>query len=215
MDRFRILITAYFSNIPKLNQFPQVFDWSELTKTEFSGKIDSYSYRYPSEIEEARKKRSLEFPDLLRSIDSAKLLFPKGVLTKVREGSDDVPQVRRIELFAKDGGDTYGIIRSLFVGFSSEKSILQIAEASGGVVQVRAVRTSKGKKESFSPEGSGDMLLLRRDSSTPPADNPGFRVRIPSITISPRWKERMRLSEEDCLMISNPIQDYAVPPPNV
>jgi hypothetical protein len=151
----------------------------------------------------------------LKSLDSARLLFPKGILTKVREGPDDVPQVKRIELFAKDGGDTYGIIRSLFVGFSAEKSLLQIAEASGGVVQVRAVRSSKGKKDVSSPEGTGDMLLLRRDSTPNQAENPGFRVRIPSITISPRWKDRMRLSEEDCLMISNPIQDYAVPPPNV
>jgi hypothetical protein len=141
------------------------------------------------------------------------LLFPKGILTKVKEGADDVPPVKRIELFARDGGDTYGIIRSLFVGFSAEKSILRIAETTGGVVQVRTMRAANGKENTAS--GSTDLLLLKRDSSAADQESSGFRMRIPSITISPRWKERMRLSEEDRLMISNPIQDYAVPPPNV
>jgi len=151
---------------------------------------------------------------LVKTLDSAKLLFPKGILTKVKEGADDVPPVKRIELFARDGGDTYGIIRSLFVGFSTEKSILRIAETTGGVVQVRAMRATKGKEATAS--GSTDLILLKRDSiALDQEGNPGFRIRVPSITISPRWKERMRLSEGDRLMISNPIQDYAVPPPNV
>jgi hypothetical protein len=152
-------------------------------------------------------------------VDSARLLFPKGVLAKISEGAEDVPPVKRIELFAKDGADTYGIIRSLFIGFSSERSILQIAEMTGGVVQVRAVRMSKGPTNDNSfGEKLGDTLLLKRSSSNDVADkseSTRFRFRIPSITISPRWKDRMRLSEGDCLLVSNPIQDYAVPPPNV
>ncbi len=133
----------------------------------------------------------------------------------MKEGSDDVPPVKRIELFANEGSDTYGILRSLFVGFSSEKSVLQIAETTGGVVQVRAVRAYKGKPDGSSTDGDGDMLLVRRDSASDRSGDPGFRLKVPTITIPPRWKERMKLSEQDCLMISNPIQDYAVPPPNV
>ena len=34
---------------------------------------------------------------------------------------DDIPPVKRIEFFAKDGNDTYGILRSIFIAFSSEK----------------------------------------------------------------------------------------------
>lgn len=133
----------------------------------------------------------------------------------MKEGSDDVPPVKRIELFANEGSDTYGILRSLFVGFSSEKSVLQIAETTGGVVQVRAVRAYKGNPDGSSTDGDGDMLLVRRDSASDRSGDPGFRLKVPTITIPPRWKERMKLSEQDCLMISNPIQDYAVPPPNV
>lgn len=152
-------------------------------------------------------------------IDSAKLLFPKGILSRVKESAQDIPTVKRIELFAKDGSDTYGIIRSLFVGYSSEKSVLQIAETTGGVVQVRAVRSSgdKIRERSSSFESFKDMLLLKRSSESSSDEDRriGFRLKIPSITVSPRWKERMRLSEGDCLMISNPIEEYAVPPPNV
>ena len=143
------------------------------------------------------------------------MLFPKGILTKIKEGLDDIPPVKRIELFAKEGADTYGILRSIFVGFSSEQSVLQIAEATGGVVQVRAVRAFNGKTESATPEAAGDMLVLRRNSTEEPTARSGFRLRIPCVTIPPRWKERMKLTDGDCLLISNPIQDYAVPPPNV
>jgi len=179
----------------------------------------SYSFNYPSEIQEARKKRTFEIPELLKSkIDSGKLLFPKGILSKVRESHDDVPPVKRIELFAKDGAETYGIIRSLFVGFSSEKSVLQIAEISGGVVQVRAVRARKGPSKEFSSdESSGDVLLLKRSpaETSEQSTSTRFRFRIPSVTVPAVWKERMKLSEEDRLLISNPIGEYAVPPPSV
>lgn len=192
---------------------------SELTAIEISGRRISYSFNYPRDNEETRSKRTFEFPSLLKSrIDSSKLLFPKGILSKVREGSDDVPPVKRIELFAKDGGDTYGIIRSLFVGFSAEKSVLQIAETTGGVVQVRPVRSINGKPNEYGlPEKSGDTLILKRSPDIPPEDTRGvgFRVKIPSVTVPPRWKERMKLEDGDCLMISNPMEEYAVPPPNV
>ncbi len=216
---FRIRISDYFAHIPNINQSKNSTILFELPTNRLSRRLDNYSITYPRQIEEDRKKRTYEFPQLLKSrIDSTRLLFPKGILSKVREGPDDIPPVKRIELFAKDGGDTYGIIRSLFVGFSSEKSILQIAETTRGVVQVRAVRSSSGKAtESTSTETSRDTLILKRASTAGVDDGreAGFRVRMPSITVSPRWKDRMKLAEGDCLMVSNPMEDYAVPPPNV
>lgn len=205
--------------IPKVNQHSGSTRTVELTTNGISRKQDSYSFNYPSSNEETRRKRTFEFPSLLKSrIDSNKVLFPKGVLSKVREGSDDIPPVKRIELFAKDRGETYGIIRSMFVGFSSEKSILQIAEATRGVVQVRPVRSSNGKSNEYGlTEKTRDILILKRSPEVSPdtAHSVGFRVKIPSITVPPRWKDRMKLEDGDCLMISNPIEEYAVPPPNV
>ena len=191
---------------------------SELTtNNRASKKLEPYSFNYPRAIEESRKKRTFQFPFLLKSqIDESRLLFPRGILSKVKEGLEDIPPVKRIELFAKDGEDTYGIIRSIFVGLSSERSILEIAETSGGVVQVRVVRSGRGNaKDASISEGSGDVILLKRLSEESEETTAGFRVRIPSITISPRWGDRMRISEGDCLMVSNPIQNYAVPPPNM
>jgi hypothetical protein len=156
---------------------------------------------------------------LSSKIDSSKLIFPKGILSKVKENDMETPQVKRIELFAKDGEDTYGIIRSMFVGYSSEESILEIAEASGGVVQVRAVvgRLSDKSEKRFS--ASSDTLILKRSSTATDASQevrfPSFRQKLPSITVPPRWKDRMKLSEDDRLIISSPIADYSVLPPNI
>jgi len=127
---------------------------------------------------------------------------------------DDLPPVKRIEFFAKDGNDTYGILRSIFVAFSSEKSILRIADASNGVVQVRSVRSrnSKGSDDSNSAQ---DRLILKRSSEIEQEDRPVLSMKTPTITVSPRWRERMKLKSGDCLIVSNPIEEYSVPPPNI
>jgi len=150
----------------------------------------------------------------MKRVDSAKVIYPRGVLSRIKEGVDDVPPVKRIEFFAKDGNDTYGILRSIFVAFSSEKSILRIAEASNGVVQVRSVRSgnSKGSDDSNSAQ---DRLILKRSSEINQEDRPVLSMKTPTITVSPRWRERMRLEAGDCLIVSNPIEDYSVPPPNI
>jgi len=127
---------------------------------------------------------------------------------------DDLPPVKRIEFFAKDGNDTYGILRSIFVAFSSEKSILRIADALNGEVQSRSVRSrnSKGSDDSNSAQ---DRLILKRSSEIEQEDRPVLSMKTPTITVSPRWRERMKLKSGDCLIVSNPIEEYSVPPPNI
>ena len=211
------MLTFY---IPKINQQSSSSRRIELTTSGISRKQDSYSLYCPSNNEESRRKRTFQIPNLLKNrFDSGKLIFPQGILSKVQEGAEDIGPVKRIELFARDRDDTYGIIRSLFVGFSSEKSILQIAEATGGVVQVRPIRSGgNGKPNDYGlTEKTRDTLILKRSPDARPDDSPrvGFRMKVPSITVPPRWKDRMKLEEGDCLMISNPIEEYAVPPPSV
>ena len=133
------------------------------------------------------------------------------MLSTIREGSDDLPPVKRIEFFAKGGNDTYGILRSIFVAFSSEKSILRIADASSGVVHVRSIRPGI----SNSVDSTQDKLILRRSTETQENHRPLLGLKTPTITVSPRWRERMKLEEGECLMVSNPLEEYAVPPPNI
>lgn len=201
-----------------------LFSSSELTTNSCPPQYDRDSSKHDSAravpIDDSGRKRTFQFPDLLKShLDSSKLLFPKGVLSKIREGKEDTPEIKRIELFAKGEEDTYGIIRSLSVAFSAERSVLHIADASSGVVQVRSVHsiTSTGRATRMEADFQTDTLLLKRSSETDSAPQLelAFRMKTPSITVSPRWKDRMKLSEGDCLLISSPIAEYAVPPPNV
>jgi len=151
----------------------------------------------------------------MKRVDSGKVIYPRGVLSRIKEGMDDVPPVKRIEFFAKDGNDTYGILRSIFVAFSSEKTILRIADASGGVVQVRSIRSASSKGFERSVESSQDKLILKRSTEVDVSDRPMLSMKTPTITVSPRWRERMKLKTGDCLIVSNPIEEYAVPPPNI
>jgi hypothetical protein len=215
--RIRQLNVSFFWCLPKTNQFVSPPVLFELTTTNTSGEFESKHFSYNIPIDESRKKRTFEFPDLLRThLDSSKILFPKGILSKITEGKDELPRMKRIELFANREDDTYGIIRTMSVALSREKSVLHIADASNGVIQVRTVRTisSTGR---FDVECQMDTLILKRfpeaNSETQLDLSP--RLRVPKIIVPPRWKDRMKLSEGDCLLISNPIAEFAVPPPNV
>jgi hypothetical protein len=136
-------------------------------------------------------------------------------LSRLKEGTDDIPPLKRIEFFAKSRKDTYGILRSIFVAFSSERSILQIAEASGGVVQVRSIRAGSLNVVEATGESSQDRLILKRSGEVEGTERPTLSIKAPIITVPPRWRERMGLETGDCLIISNPIEEYVVPPPNL
>lgn len=141
----------------------------------------------------------------------------------MKEAPVDIPLVKRIELFATKGNKTYGIVRSMFVATSAEKPILSVAEASSGVVQVRILRSSgAGRRESHRSEEPVADTIVVKSTTTIPANNdpnmsqpPRLSLKVPTITVSPRWKERMKMTESDCVMVSSPIAEYAVPPPNV
>jgi hypothetical protein len=192
-----------------------VISLNELAIRNGSDKVSTYSTRPSSPLEETRRKRTFEFPELLKRVDSAKLIYPRGLLSRIKEGVDDVPPVKRIEFFAKEGNDTYGILRSIFVAFSSEKSILSMADASGGIVHVRSIRSRNSKGSDGSRDSTQDKLILKRSNESDEGNRPILSIKTPTITVSPRWRERMKLETGDCLIVSNPIEEYAVPPPNI
>jgi hypothetical protein len=139
------------------------------------------------------------------------MIFPRGIVSTVTESEDDLPPVKRIELFAKDEKDTYGILRTLFVAISSEKSILQMASASDGIIQVRTLpETVDSGKKIFE-----DKLLIKRPQAVEQSLDQGIRMKTPNIVVSARWRERMDLNSRDRIILSNPIEEYAVPPPSL
>jgi hypothetical protein len=139
------------------------------------------------------------------------MIFPRGIVSTVTESEDDLPPVKRIELFAKDEKDTYGILRTLFVAISSEKSILQMASASDGIIQVRTLpETVESGKKIFE-----DKLLIKRPQAVEQSLDQGIRMKTPNIVVSARWRERMDLNSRDRIILSNPIEEYAVPPPSL
>jgi hypothetical protein len=213
-------------------------------------------------------KHTLHVGDILSRLDGSRAIFPRGVLSKVRKGADVFPTVKRIEFFAnKAGGETYGVIRSFHVAFSSEPSLLELAEASTSVIHVRSFETREAVHGS--PGGKTglqgrtiveDKLVLKRSSQTPdenagddeeddgrPITNaigvrgdvqyrqqqqrrrrreagnrllgyhslPIFRPATPDIVVPRIWLQKMNLSDGDRLMVSNPIEQFAVPPPQI
>jgi hypothetical protein len=204
------------------------------TNPDTSEEINSDPIVPPSNVlSSPRVKATIRVKDML-SIDPSRLIYPRGIVTKVRECDRESPPLRRIELFAKDDKDTYGIIRDMFVAFSSEKKLLEIAEASNGVIQVTTMQSQAARHSGHSGRGQilRDKLILKRiereeDEEVQQASGRNNnvedqlaaflfrRIKVPALHVPARWRERMELKPGDRLIVSNPIETYEVPPPNI
>ena len=140
-----------------------------------------------------------------------KVIFPRGIVTTISELQNDLPPVKRIELFAKEEKETYGILRTLFVALSGERSILRMASASDGIIQVRTLSEDLETKNKICE----DKILIKRTESLSEDENQSLRIKTPNIAVTARWRERMHLKAHDRIILSNPLEEYAVPPPNV
>jgi|SRR5579872_1949491 len=156
-------------------------------------------------------KRTIQVPELVRNMDANKVIFPRGIVTTITELENDLPPVKRIELFAREAKETYGILRTLFVALSGERSILRMASASDGIIQVRTLSENLDVKNKIRE----DKILIKRTTSTSEDENQSLRIKTPNIEVSARWRERMHLKAHDRIILSNPLEEYAVPPPNV
>src|SRR5487761_1729657 len=160
----------------------------------------------------ALKKRTVRMEYMLDSIDSQQLIYPNGVFGALRETDEEQKPLRRIELFAEEQRkETYGIIRSLFVAYSSEHSLLELAQVSNNVISVRAfLGSGQGTQD---PRMIEDRLILKRRDSE--SESAPYRARVPSLFVSSRWLDRMNLEKGDRIIVSNPLENYVVPPPNM
>ncbi len=162
------------------------------------------------------KKRVVRLPEILDSIDSNKRIFPKGVLSTLSKCEERSPIVKRVEVFGESERNTFGIIRTLFVAYSSEKSLLEMAESSNCVIQVNSLNTEATQKNDS--QMIEDKLLLRRASqSSIEHEVISFTVKLeaPKLMVPEHWLDKFRLRLGDRIMVSNPLENYFVPPPSV
>lgn len=173
------------------------------------------------------EKHVLRIKDVFEKIDSQKRIYPNGLISKVEEDGDaNSGQVERIELFSENrrSKQVHGILRSLFLGFSNEKELLDLADYSNRVISIRTI------SRDFSEGGKvvQDNLVLKRREDKP-GRNPGGelnsvfpssdellirRNKLPSLYVSSRWLDRMDLCSGDRILVSNPVENYATPPPD-
>jgi hypothetical protein len=168
------------------------------------------------------EKHTLRIKDILGRFDPQKILYPNGLVSELEEdNSSDPKPVKRIELFAKNllSNKTFGVMRSFFVGFSSERGLLDLANFSDNVISVRAVSGSGEHSEGKIIE---DKLVLKRIESPNPRERDRFslsyifrRQKIPSLIVSSRWLDRMDLHKGDRIIVSNPVENYMTPPPEL
>jgi hypothetical protein len=170
------------------------------------------------------EKHILRMKCLLEKFDSQKKLYPNGLLSELEldDSNSDSRPLKRIELFAKNerSNETFGVIRSFFVGFSFERGLLELANFSNNVISVRAVSTSQDHRKCKVIE---DKLVLKRIENRDSEKGYSLssselllrRNKVPSLIVSSRWMDRMELSSGDRIIVSNPVESYMTPPPEL
>ncbi|HKW04655.1 MAG TPA: hypothetical protein VJN71_05090 [Nitrososphaerales archaeon] len=154
------------------------------------------------------KKHTLKVQYRSDCVDSQKKIYPNGVFGELEESAEESKPLKRIELFADGKKDTYGIIRTLSIAFTSEKSLLFLAQASDSVISIRAL-SENGEQNRYVE----DRLILKRIEST--REGITYRKKLPNLFVSSSWLERMNLERGNNIVISNPIENYMIPPPNL
>ena len=173
-------------------------------------------------------KRTLRVPDLLNEIPSERTIFPKGIVTSLKETNFD-SKVGRIELFSRtdnrNGRRYYGILKQLFVAFSSESKILELAGSSSNVIEVHGLQDAKEYNNALVESKLVLKLTREEQEEHQPLHNEEENLReiisffygekTPKLLVSPHWLDLMNFSSGDRVIISNPRENYEIPPPTV
>jgi hypothetical protein len=127
-------------------------------------------------------------------------------------------RVGRIELFAHEKENKekrYGILKQLFVAFSSASKLLELAGASTNVIEVHAL-----SREEIQDGGKtvveSKLVLKRSEVVKNEGEENVFSShveRTPNLIVSSHWLDIMNLSSGDRVMVSNPRGNYEIPPP--
>ncbi len=205
-----------------LEQIEESIESREESNFNKGGVKETSSSLYRPLVATVMSKRTLRVPKIMPSIDPDRTLFPRGVLTLLKESREATHEVKRIEIFAnKSKEGLYGILRRMFVAFSSERELLQIARASDNVIEVRSF--SQSGSSSFSSPESGrvieDRLVLKRIEEATPDEHSetviSFRKKPPKLLVPAAWLERVDLEDGSQIIVSNPMARFVIPPPHL
>jgi hypothetical protein len=141
---------------------------------------------------------------------------PGAVLANVLETSENIETAKRVELFAKAQEKVFGILHTFFVAYSCERMLLQLAEDSSNVVQVR---TFGSQDDSSSTSILQDYLILKsicRENQEEMRENGlPYRPSTPEILVPTHWSMRMKLKNGDKIIICRPSGEYCMAPPDI
>lgn len=133
-----------------------------------------------------------------------------GVLTNVLLSNERNATANRVERFARTREMMFGILRTFFIAYAFEESLLQMAEMSSDVVQVKTISPSEGSKCIMQ-----DNLILKRINSEIRRKDLSYRSDIPDVIAPAPWIEKMRLKIGDKLVVCRPPIEYSIPPPEI
>ncbi len=143
-------------------------------------------------------KRVVHLPELIPSPDFDRIRFPGGVICEVIPTSR--PEIaKRVESVLSN--ERVGLLREMFVAYSANETLLDVARRSDQVVEVRSV---DWKKKHDAEMYKQDMLLLKRFSGD--EEQLGNRLLAPL-----KWMERIGIDVGDKIIISNPISNFSIP----
>jgi len=140
----------------------------------------------------------------------------------LKESSFDT-KADRVEIFsnrAEKRKKYYGILRQLFVAFSSESNLLRLAGASSNVIEVHALRHDEEEVTIVQKKAIIENRLVLKRLDEPEGENEksllsNLRQRAPRLLVSRHWLDLMELRSGDRVIVSNPLENYEAPPPTV
>ncbi|MCL5067190.1 MAG: hypothetical protein M1368_02400, partial [Thaumarchaeota archaeon] len=99
--------------------------------------------------------------------------------------------VERIEVFANEEQDKkrYGIVKEMFVAFSSESKLLKLADTSSNVIEVHGLRQEKSRGNSNAVIGSRLVLKRSEDEKIGPNEDmlAFYKEHTPNLFVCSHW----------------------------
>ncbi len=159
-------------------------------------------------------KRTIRIPNILRPIEKELTIFPRGFISALKECSEVSSSVKRVEVFATEKTESFGILRTLTVAYSAARCLLQMAEISNNVIQVSSLSRSGSTREQSKRSLVNDRLILKRLDKED-NEREGYSIKAPGLHVPGRWLERFDLEDGERIIVSNPREKYFVPPPSI
>jgi hypothetical protein len=150
-------------------------------------------------------KRTITLPDLLPDIDAERLVFPNGVVSKLKaqQGGE---LTRRIEILGEEESEIYGVSHDMFVTYTAGDEIWDVARRSNFVVEIRGLR-DKPHRRSSERYFKDTLVVKKLVTKASSHEN--------SLIVPKAWMDKVSASEGQRAILSNTVTDFVLPPPTI